>query len=646
MKKIVKTKKVPKQYKFDIDHNPYEVLSYNTLSRNGKVIIFPIFHYEGSDQYKDLLAPIIDKGYHVITINFLSKADRVLFFNYYANVFKRLLNEFIQTKIIKNEQIIFMGFGVGALLACYMQSLKLKGITKFILLSPVNTYKDEFMISREIENFRIPTFIFYGQYDKVTNPNNRYAIFENGHKNPKVTFTCYPITGHFLYYESSLSNQVEELNRKGGYDMLVGESGQTRNCYLPEEVKYNEKFYNDLFLVLEDEPLPKRIALLSDSFPLYVSGVLMVINLLRSELEKLGYETYIVALWDKKEPIEKLPPHHIPVLASSAKFVKGHKDLHLLKSFAFQKNAKMLSLFGFDYLHLHTEYSMSQIGLLLSKYTGVKMVYTYHTLWKLYYEKKFGKVAGDATYTIAKEFLFSKVYKECPVIIVPSKKTYNALLGDSGVKDLHIIPSAIDQTRFKMNKADLDEVKKLKEKYKLKNKKVLGYVGRVSNEKNIAETLENISRIKDEIPNIVFMVVGGGDALKNLKKTIKKLNIEDNVIFVGEVENSKLKLYYSLFDVFVTASNFETQGLTYFEAACNGTLILAKKDEAIEGIFEDGKNAYIYSDFYQWVERIEKALFSNNKKIIEEAKKTMQRFTPDKWAKQNLSIYQEINKKK
>ena len=141
MKKIVKTKKVPKQYKFDIDHNPYEVLSYNTLSRNGKVIIFPIFHYEGSDQYKDLLAPIIDKGYHVITINFLSKADRVLFFNYYANVFKRLLNEFIQTKIIKNEQIIFMGFGVGALLACYMQSLKLKdnlfifnnfGLNKFV----------------------------------------------------------------------------------------------------------------------------------------------------------------------------------------------------------------------------------------------------------------------------------------------------------------------------------------------------------------------------------------------------------------------------------------------------------------------------------------------------------------------------------
>ena len=213
-------------------------------------------------------------------------------------------------------------------------------------------------------------------------------------------------------------------------------------------------------------------------------------------------------------------------------------------------------------------------------------------------------------------------------------------------KDIRVIPSPIDSQRFKMTKEDQKEIARLKEKYKLKNKKVLGYVGRVSIEKNIVETLENVARIKDEIPNIVFMIVGSGDALKPLKKTIKKLEIEDNVIFVGEVENSKLKYYYSLFDVFVTASNFETQGLTYFEAATCGTLILAKKDDALNGIFEDGVNAYIYEGFYQWAEKLEKALFSNNKKITDEAKNTMKKYSPDKWAKKILTIYQEINQSK
>ena len=646
MKDVHKEKKAPKIFKYMVDHNPYEILSYNNTSKFGKVIVFPVFHYEGERQYIDLLNPVIEKGYHVIIINLLTKADRVLFFNYYEIVLTDLLSDLIQNKVIKNESIIFMGFGVGALLASYLENIKLKGITKFILISPFNNYKDEYSISKEIKNFKIPTYIFYGQNDKVTSLSNRYSIFEKGHTNPKVTFTSYPISGHFLYYKDSLSLEVEDANRDKGYDLVIGDISRFRNSYLPDEVEYNERFYKHLFLILEDKPLPKRIALLMDVFPLFVNGVAIVVNLLKEELDKLGYETYVVALWDKKVSLDKLPADYIPITGRAAKFVKGYRELHMLQNLAFQRNAKTLSLFGFNYLHLNTEYSVGQIALYLSKYTNIKMVYTYHTLWRIYYEKHFGRIAGEITFNAAKDFLFSKIYKECPTIIVPSKKTYEILNGDGTNKDIRVIPSPVDANRFKMTKEDLKEVQRLKDQYKLKDKKVLGYVGRVSMEKNIIETLENVARIKDEIPNITFMIVGSGDAMKSLKKATKKLEIEDNVIFVGEVENSKLKYYYPLFDVFVTASNFETQGLTYFEAATCGTLILAKKDDALDGIFEDGVSAYIYEDMYQWAEKLEKALFTNNKKIIEAAKVSVKKFSPDKWAKQIASIYQEINQNK
>ena len=640
---IRKIKKAPKEFTLDVDHNPYVIRSYNNTSGYGKVIIFPIFHYEGDSRYIDLLNPILEKGYHVVTISLLNYGDRVLFLNYYSKVLNKLITECITRKVIKNESIILMGFGVGAYLVSHMQSSKLKGITKMLLISPINKYKDEYTISKEIEHFKIPTFIFFGQNDSIVNIDSRFAMFEKGKNNNKVTFSTYGINGHYLYYKKTLSLEVDKEVRKSGADPLLGSNNKSFVSYTPDEVEYNSLFYSHLFTILEDKPLPKRVALLTDVFPLFTNGVSTVVNLLKNELNKLGFETYIVALWDKKEDINKLPNDYIPVIGTPFRFVKVNKDLHILKSFAYQKNAKMLSTFGFDYLHLHTEYSMSQIALLLAKYTDIKMVYTYHTLWKLYYEQKFGKFAGDITYSAAKELFFSKVYKECPTIIVPSYKSYEILTADSGAKDVRIIPSSIEPDRFKMTRADLEEVKALKEKYNLKDKKVLGYVGRVSTEKNIVETLENIAQIKSEIPNIVFMIVGLGDAVKLLKKTIKKLNIEDNVIFVGEVENTKLKCYYSLFDVFVTASNFETQGLTYFEAANCGTLILAKKDKAIEGVFEDGVNAYIYEDFYQWVERIEKALFKNNKKIVDAAKNTMKQYYPDKWAKKIAGIYQELN---
>ena len=103
MKDVHKEKKVPKIFKYMVDHNPYEILSYNNTSKFGKVIVFPVFHYEGERQYIDLLNPVIEKGYHVIIINLLTKADRVLFFNYYEIVLTDLLSDLIQNKVIKNE---------------------------------------------------------------------------------------------------------------------------------------------------------------------------------------------------------------------------------------------------------------------------------------------------------------------------------------------------------------------------------------------------------------------------------------------------------------------------------------------------------------------------------------------------------------
>ena len=93
----------------------------------------------------------------------------------------------------------------------------------------------------------------------------------------------------------------------------------------------------------------------------------------------------------------------------------------------------------------------------------------------------------------------------------------------------------------------------------------------------------------------------------------------------------------------MTASSFETQGLTYFEAAASGTLILAKKDRAIEGLLEDGANAYIYEDIYQWAEKLEKALFKDNRELIDNARATVKKFTLNKWVKQIEKIYKELN---
>lgn len=637
-----------KKIELILDHNPYQVSFYNSKNNLKDIIVFPLFHFEGERQYYDLLAPIINRGEQVIVINFITKHDRVLYLEYYFDVFERILQELFSTKVIRNDQrLTLLGFGVGAYLASKAHKNPDFNIDKMILISPVNSYKAEYEISDEIANFNVPTYIHFGQNDGVVSLDNRFKIYEKGHLNPLVKFSSYPVCGHYLYYKDILSLRLEEHYRKHRYNPLVGKKSKYIASALPEEAILNDNFFTHLFNEIDNLPNKKRIALLTDVCPLFVNGVAIVIDLLQQELQKLGYEVYIGALWHNNDSYKLLPNEtYIPIPATYASLLKGNKELHMLKTFQFTKVAKMLALFGFDYVHLHTEYSVGMIALRLAKLTGVNVLYTYHTLWNLYYEKKFGLDLGNLIYRTAKGLIFQRIYNECKIITVPSQKSYEILKKDVGKKDIRIIPSPVNTARFEITKMDKELINNLRESYNLKYKKVIGYVGRVSLEKNIVETLHYIANLKHEIPNIAFIIVGVGDAIPMLKKTAKKLKIEENVIFVGEIENSKLKYYYSLFDVFVTASTFETQGLTYFEAATCGTPILAKADTALDGVFTDDYNALIYHNYNEWVSRLEKALFGDVKQIIKNAKKTMLNYSSDKWAKQLETIYKELNPNK
>ena len=637
-----------KKIEIVLDHNPYQVSFYNSKNNLKNIIIFPLFHFEGERQFYDLLAPIINRGDQVIVINFITKHDRVLYLEYYFEVFERIIFELFSSKVIRKDQTLtLLGFGVGAYLASKLHKNPDLNISKMILISPVNSYKAEYELSDEIVNFTVPTYIHFGQNDNVVSLENRFKIFEKGRLNPLVKFSAYPVCGHYLYYKDILSLRLEEYYKKHHYNPLVGKKSKYKASALPEEAILNDAFFTHLFNELDDIPNKPRIALLTDVCPLFVNGVAVVIDLLQLELQKLGYEVYIGALWNNNSSYKELPKDtYIPIPASYASFLKGNKELHMLKTFQFTKSAKMLSLFGFDYIHLHTEYSVGVIALKLAKLTGINVLYTYHTLWNLYYEKKFGLDLGNIIYKTAKSLIFQRIYNDCKIITVPSQKSYEILKKDVGEKDIRIIPSPVNVSRFEISKMDKELINNLRDSYGLKHKKVLGYVGRVSLEKNIVETLQYIAKIKHEIPNLAFIIVGIGDAVPMLKKTVKKLDLEENVIFVGEIENSKLKYYYSLFDVFVTASNFETQGLTYFEAAVCGTPILAKADTALDGVFVDEENALIYHNYDEWVSRLEKALFDDIKPIVKNAKKTMLNYSSDKWAKQLVGIYKELNPKK
>ena len=59
----------------------------------------------------------------------------------------------------------------------------------------------------------------------------------------------------------------------------------------------------------------------------------------------------------------------------------------------------------------------------------------------------------------------------------------------------------------------------------------------------------------------------------------------------------KTLLYYRLGDIFLSASQSETQGLTYIEALASGLPAVCRRDDCLNDVITNGKNGGQYTDF-------------------------------------------------
>ncbi len=93
--------------------------------------------------------------------------------------------------------------------------------------------------------------------------------------------------------------------------------------------------------------------------------------------------------------------------------------------------------------------------------------------------------------------------------------------------------------------------------------------------------------------NFIFSIIGEGTEQIKLKKSAKKLGIENKVQFLGRLPRDKVYEAMQNNDIFILLSDNETFGLVYLEAMAAGNIIIAKKNDGIDGILKDGQNAFL-----------------------------------------------------
>ena len=221
-----------------------------------------------------------------------------------------------------------------------------------------------------------------------------------------------------------------------------------------------------------------------------------------------------------------------------------------------------------------------------------------------------------------------KVLNNTDFVVANSQFTKNLAINIGVIPEkITVINPGIDMAE-KLSKKNLEQTNKL-----LKNKfPILITVSRYDKRKNHEKVFMAIKNLKALHPNIVYICIGYGDEKENLIKLSNELKINDNIIFLENLNSNFKNALVSKSNIFVMPSiihkrSVEGFGIAFIEAAQYGVPSLGGTDggaaDAIinneTGLLCDGNNLNeIYDCIQSMLEHKKYIEFGKNAKKFSE----------------------------
>ena len=343
-----------------------------------------------------------------------------------------------------------------------------------------------------------------------------------------------------------------------------------------------------------------NIAIFSDTYLPEINGVATSVHSLFELLKKNCHNVYVVTTNKGKDVTFIDNILRIPGL--ELKKLYGYRA-----SFFYNKEAfKILKSLNLDLVHINTEFGISQFGYIAAKKLKIPSVYTYHTMYE------------DYTYYATKGYFdrFSKwaireFDKSCmnraTEIISPSNKALTYIKSIGVEKYINVVPTGFDFSKFERTDSNLNKTKGLKENLGIsKDKKILLCLGRLAKEKSFDILIKGFKNYLDVYKknDCIVLFVGDGPEKETLELLSIKLNLQENVKFIGKVDNQEVFKYYLISDIFLNASVSETQGLTFMEAMASHLPVLCRFDNNLVGVIDSNKTGFFFIDEIDFGEKL------------------------------------------
>jgi len=385
-----------------------------------------------------------------------------------------------------------------------------------------------------------------------------------------------------------------------------------------------------------------KVLLITDDFYPNVGGVANVLINLHKFFQKENHEMYVINPYSTgKKVFNNLK---ISSKASELLYYLRKKEFIINTTLSLWKIISSMEI-PFSYrikliLHFFTKpiifmKVMENINILypfLKKF-DFDLIFSGNSTWILplnfilamMFKKKMATIAYGRDFLVSSRLNLRTFYfRSTEKIIVITNHTKNLIkkihhLKDNQVKVIYVGVN-LDDLEIEDTKEDL------RKNFNITSDcKILLSVGRHVERKNFCLVITALGEIKKIRPNlnIEYYLAGEGPETVNLKKLVKRLNLEKDVKFLGNCDIETRNKFYKMSDIFLmpsitTKNDIEGFGIVFLEANYFKVPVIGTKTGGIVEAIIDGKTGFLINQ-NDLSDLIEKILFLlDNEKIRKE----------------------------
>lgn len=188
--------------------------------------------------------------------------------------------------------------------------------------------------------------------------------------------------------------------------------------------------------------------------------------------------------------------------------------------------------------------------------------------------------------TIYPPFLVSVIrpfFNWADSLVFITNKTIDYYLGDSPNKQKKcVIYEPVDINYFDSREISKEKKKIIKKELKIsEDYKIIGFVGNISPQKGLEYFIKVVHKVVNKTnTKVKFIIVGGASVGHNkyyasLKNQITELNLDKDIVFLGNMSRAQIRNILSVMDIFLMTSIAEGTPLVIFEAMSMGIPVVA-----------------------------------------------------------------------